>query len=54
MISREAEAPISEEFIFRFFIYGVVRRYFGIAIGLVFNALLFAAAHNHLPSAVPP
>lgn len=46
-------APISEEFIFRFFIYGVVRRYFGIAIGLVFNALLFAAAHTHLPSAAP-
>ncbi len=46
-------APISEEFIFRFFIYGVLRRYFGIAIGLVFNALLFAAAHNHLPSAAP-
>jgi uncharacterized protein len=46
-------APISEEFIFRFFIYGVVRRYFGIAIGLVFNSLIFAAAHNHLPSAVP-
>jgi membrane protease YdiL (CAAX protease family) len=46
-------APISEEFIFRFFIYGVVRRYFGIAVGLVFNALLFAAAHTHLPSAAP-
>jgi membrane protease YdiL (CAAX protease family) len=46
-------APISEEFIFRFFIYGVLRRYFGIAIGLVFNALLFAAAHTHLPSALP-
>jgi len=46
-------APISEEFIFRFFIYGVVRRYFGIAVGLVFNSLLFAAAHIHLPSAVP-
>jgi len=46
-------APISEEFIFRFFIYGVVRRYLGIAVGLVFNALLFAAAHNHLPSAAP-
>jgi len=46
-------APISEEFIFRFFIYGVVRRYFGIAVGLIFNALLFAAAHTHLPSAVP-
>jgi len=46
-------APMSEEFIFRFFIYGVLRRYFGIAIGLFFNALLFAAAHNHLPSALP-
>ena len=46
-------APISEEFIFRFFIYGVVRRYFGIAAGLVFNSLLFAAAHAHLPSAAP-
>jgi membrane protease YdiL (CAAX protease family) len=46
-------APMSEEFIFRFFIYGVVRRYFGIAIGLVFSSLLFAAAHVHLPSALP-
>jgi membrane protease YdiL (CAAX protease family) len=46
-------APISEEFIFRFFIYGVCRRYFGIAIALAFNSLLFAAAHTHLPSAAP-
>ena len=46
-------APISEEFIFRFFIYGVLRRYFGIVIGLLFNSLLFAAAHTHLPSAAP-
>ena len=46
-------APMSEEFIFRFFIYGVLRRYFGIVIGLVFNAALFGAAHNHLPSALP-
>ena len=46
-------APISEEFIFRFFLYGVARRYFGIAVGLVFNSLLFAAAHTHLPSAAP-
>ncbi|HWY41129.1 MAG TPA: type II CAAX endopeptidase family protein [Chthoniobacterales bacterium] len=46
-------APISEEFVFRFFIYGVFRRYFGVAIGLIFNALLFAAAHTHLPSAAP-
>ena len=46
-------APISEEFIFRFFIYGVLRRYFGVAIALILNALLFAAAHTHLPSAAP-
>ena len=46
-------APISEEFIFRFFIYGVLRRYLGITAGLIFNALLFAAAHTHLPSAAP-
>ncbi len=46
-------APISEEFLFRFFIYGVLRRYFGVAVGLIFNALLFAAAHTHLPSAAP-
>src|SRR5262249_60213694 len=46
-------APMAEEFMFRFFIYGVLRRYFGVAIGLFFNALLFAAAHNHLPSALP-
>ncbi len=46
-------APICEEFIFRFFIYGVLRRYFGVTIGLFFNAALFAAAHTHLPSAAP-
>jgi uncharacterized protein len=46
-------APLSEEFIFRFFIYGVLRRYFGITVGLVFNSFLFAAAHTHLPSAAP-
>ena len=46
-------APISEEFIFRFFIYGVLRRYSGIAVALVFNSALFAAAHTHLPSAPP-
>jgi len=46
-------APMSEEFIFRFFIYGVIRRYFGIVVALVFNSLLFAAAHTHLPSAAP-
>jgi uncharacterized protein len=45
-----ALAPLAEEFIFRFFLYGVLRRYFGITFGLVANSLLFAAAHGHLPS----
>jgi uncharacterized protein len=48
-----AIAPVAEEFIFRFFLYGVFKRYFGIALGVVFNALLFAAVHTHLPSFAP-
>jgi membrane protease YdiL (CAAX protease family) len=46
-------APIAEELMFRFFIYGVLRRYFGCFVGLTFNALLFAAVHGHLPSFAP-
>ncbi|HXX42679.1 MAG TPA: CPBP family intramembrane glutamic endopeptidase [Chthoniobacterales bacterium] len=46
-------APISEEFIFRFFLYGVLKRYFGIGLALLFNAFLFAAVHTHLPSLAP-
>jgi membrane protease YdiL (CAAX protease family) len=48
-----AIAPIVEEFLFRFFIYGVLKRYFGRLLGVPFSALLFAAAHAHLPSFVP-
>lgn len=43
-------APILEELIFRGFLYGVVRRYAGVTVGLLFNATLFAAIHTHLPS----
>jgi len=46
-------APIAEEFLFRFFIYGVLKRYFGLGIGLIANSLLFAAVHAHLPSFAP-
>jgi len=46
-------APLGEEFLFRFFLYGIFKRYFGVAIGLILNSLLFAAAHSHLPSAAP-
>lgn len=48
-----AVAPVCEEFIFRFFIYGVLRRYLGAAVGLILNALLFALVHAHLPSFAP-
>jgi uncharacterized protein len=46
-------APLAEEFIFRFFLYGVLKRYLGRGSGLVLNALLFAAVHVHLPSFGP-
>ena len=46
-------APVAEEFLFRFFIYGVLKRYFGRLLGVTFSALLFAAAHAHLPSFAP-
>ncbi|MGI8437939.1 MAG: CPBP family intramembrane glutamic endopeptidase [Chthoniobacterales bacterium] len=48
-----AIAPVVEEFIFRFFFYGVVRRYFGRFAGLLVNASLFAVVHAHVPSALP-
>ena len=46
-------APLAEEFIFRFFMYGVVKRYFGKMAGVIVSALLFAAVHGHLPSFAP-
>lgn len=46
-------APLAEEFIFRFFMYGVLKRYFGRAVGVLVSALLFAAVHAHLPSFAP-
>jgi membrane protease YdiL (CAAX protease family) len=48
-----AIAPVFEEFLFRFFIYGVLKRYFGRLLGVALSALLFAAAHAHLPSFAP-
>jgi membrane protease YdiL (CAAX protease family) len=48
-----AVAPLAEEFIFRFFLYGVLRRYAGRAVAVVISALLFAAVHAHLPSFAP-
>jgi membrane protease YdiL (CAAX protease family) len=48
-----AIAPFAEEFIFRFFLYGVLKRYLGRGPGLFLNALLFGAVHVHLPSLGP-
>ncbi len=48
-----AIAPVIEEFLFRFFLYNVIKRYFGRLVGVTFSALLFAAAHAHFPSFVP-
>lgn len=48
-----AIAPIAEEFLFRFFLYGVLKRYCGKLAALLANALLFAAVHAHLPSFGP-
>jgi membrane protease YdiL (CAAX protease family) len=48
-----AIAPVVEEFVFRFFIYGVLKHYFGCLVGVILSAALFAAAHAHFPSFVP-
>jgi membrane protease YdiL (CAAX protease family) len=45
-------APIFEEFVFRFFLYGVFKRYLGWFLALALNSLLFALVHLHLPSFV--
>jgi membrane protease YdiL (CAAX protease family) len=48
-----AIAPAIEEFLFRFFLYNVLKHFFGRLVGIIFTALLFAAAHAHFPSFVP-
>jgi membrane protease YdiL (CAAX protease family) len=48
-----AVAPVCEEFVFRFFLYGTFKRYIGPGLALFLNALLFAAAHAHWPSFIP-
>jgi membrane protease YdiL (CAAX protease family) len=53
IIMAVALAPMAEEFMFRFFLYGVLKRYFGRLVGVIVNASLFAAVHTHLPSFGP-
>jgi uncharacterized protein len=46
-------APLAEEFVFRGFLYGVLKRYFGAFPSLLFTGILFALLHLHLPSLLP-
>lgn len=43
-------APLSEELFFRGLIYGVAKKYGGLAAAMVFNAALFAFIHGSLPA----
>jgi uncharacterized protein len=46
-------APLAEEFVFRGFLYGVLKRYFGSISSMLFTGILFALMHFHLPSLLP-
>jgi membrane protease YdiL (CAAX protease family) len=43
-------APLAEEFVFRGYLYGVVRKWGGRGCAIGTTSLLFAAIHLHLPS----
>lgn len=46
-------APIAEELVFRGYVYGVIKRYFGAIPALVLSGILFAFIHLNLPSFFP-
>ena len=50
VISAVLIAPVQEEFIFRGYLYGVMRRYVGPFVGVVGSALLFAGIHVNAAS----
>ncbi|HWB59600.1 MAG TPA: CPBP family intramembrane glutamic endopeptidase [Chthoniobacteraceae bacterium] len=43
-------APLTEELIFRGYFHGILKRYIGVAAGVVLNAALFACIHQSLPA----
>ncbi|MBS0659168.1 MAG: CPBP family intramembrane metalloprotease [Verrucomicrobia bacterium] len=49
-LSAAIVAPIAEEVFFRGIIYGVAKRYGGMAAAMVFNAALFAFVHGSVPA----
>ena len=46
-------APISEEVVFRGYLYPVVKRFTNIPVSIVFTGLLFAAIHGNLAALLP-
>ena len=46
-------APVSEEFIFRGYLYGVLKRYGGGLASLFFTSVLFALLHLNVPALLP-
>jgi uncharacterized protein len=46
-------APLAEEFVFRGFLYGVLKRYAGAVPALIFSGVSFALIHLHAPSLLP-
>jgi membrane protease YdiL (CAAX protease family) len=46
-------APLAEEFFFRGFLYGVLKRYAGALPALVFTGVAFALIHLNVPSLLP-
>ena len=46
-------APATEEFLFRGYFYGVLRRYLGVLPALILTSALFALIHLSLPSFLP-
>lgn len=45
--------PLTEEFIFRGYLYGVIRRYFGVLPALLFTSAFFALIHLNVPAILP-
>jgi membrane protease YdiL (CAAX protease family) len=46
-------APLAEEFFFRGFLYGVLKRYAGALPSMAFTGIAFALIHLHVPSLLP-
>jgi membrane protease YdiL (CAAX protease family) len=53
VLSIGVSAPLGEEMLFRGFLFNALKRRFGLAVGLVLSALLFAAVHTYAIGLLP-